>query len=253
LEKKAARQAAPFRNDEKHRVLERKRPGRPEGHAGVCRGLPDHVDEEIVVRLVDCPHCRGPVGPRRKVVQYIEELPLVRPHVTRLITEQAECPHCQTQAHSTHPLQVSLAEGAAAVRLGPRALGLAAPLTKQQPLAGGSALAAPRGDGFKRPSRLASGGTGPSTGGFGSTRPRVVNRATPNDLGREGAPTPGKTTGPPVYFSRRGRSRSDQQSSRAPVAPGRHCPQGVLRQQNAQRRAHLGNPHQSGRHLCQAS
>jgi len=131
LEKKAARQAAPFRIDEKHRVVERKRPGRPRGHAGVCRALPDHVDEEIVVPLAECPHCGGPVSSRRKVVQYVEELPVVRPHVTKLITEEAECPHCQTQVRSTHPLQVSLAEGAAAVQLGPRALGLAAQLNKQ--------------------------------------------------------------------------------------------------------------------------
>jgi|HubBroStandDraft_1064217.scaffolds.fasta_scaffold59799_1 transposase len=134
LEKKAARQAAPFRIDEKHRVLERKRPGRAQGHPGVFRAVPDHVDEEIVVPLGACPHCQGRVGPRRPVVQYIEELPVVRPHVTKLVTEEAECPHCQTQVRSTHPLQVSLAEGAAAVQLGPRALGLATQLSKQHGL-----------------------------------------------------------------------------------------------------------------------
>jgi transposase len=64
----------------------------------------------------------------------VEELPVVRPHVTKLITEEAECPHCQTQVRSTHPLQVSLAEGAAGVQLGPRALGLAAQLNKQHGL-----------------------------------------------------------------------------------------------------------------------
>jgi hypothetical protein len=134
LEKKEARQAAPFRIEEKHRVVERKRPGRPKGHPGVCRAVPDQVDEEIVVPLVECPHCRGPVGPRRRVVQYVEELPVVRPHVTKLITEEADCPHCQKPVRSTHPLQVSLAEGAAAVQLGPRALGLAAQLNKQHGL-----------------------------------------------------------------------------------------------------------------------
>jgi transposase len=134
LEKKAARQAAPFRIDEKHRVAEHKRPGRPLGHPGVCRAVPDHVDEEIVIPLVECPHCRGQVGPRRTVVQYIEELPVVRPHVTKLITEEAECFDCQKQVRSTHPLQVSLADGAAAVQLGPRALGLAAQLNKQHGL-----------------------------------------------------------------------------------------------------------------------
>ena len=127
-------EAAPFRIDDQHRVVERKRPGRPKGHAGSSRAIPDHVDEEIFVPLRACPHCGGEVGPRRPVVQYIEELPLVRPHVTRRVTEEAACPHCHQAVRSTHPLQVSLAEGAAGVQLGPRALGLAAQLNKQHGL-----------------------------------------------------------------------------------------------------------------------
>jgi len=134
LERAVARQAAPFRIDDKHRVVARKRPGRPQGHPGSSRSIPDHVDEEIFVPLRGCPHCGGEVGPRRPVVQYIEELPGVRPHVTQLVTEEAACPHCQQAVRSTHPLQVSLAEGAAAVQLGPRALGLAAQLNKQHGL-----------------------------------------------------------------------------------------------------------------------
>jgi len=134
LERAVARQAAPFRIDDKHRVVERKRPGRAQGHPGSSRAIPDHVDEEIFVPLRACPHCGGEVGPRRPVVQYIEELPLVRPHVTRRVTEEAACPHCHQAVRSTHPLQVSLAEGAAGVQLGPRALGLAAQLNKQHGL-----------------------------------------------------------------------------------------------------------------------
>jgi hypothetical protein len=64
LEKKAARPAAPFRIDEKHRVLERKRPGRAQGHPGSSRAIPDDVDEEIFVSLPGCPQCGGEVGPR---------------------------------------------------------------------------------------------------------------------------------------------------------------------------------------------
>src|SRR5580658_1364707 len=134
LERAVARQAAPFRIDDKHRVVERKRPGRAKGHPGSARAIPDYVDEEIFVPLPGCPHCGGEVGPRRSVVQYIEELPVVRPHVTKLVTEEAACPHCQQAVRSTHPLQVSLAEGAAAVQLGPRALGLATQLSKQHGL-----------------------------------------------------------------------------------------------------------------------
>ena len=134
LEKKAARQAAPFRIDERQRVAEPKRPGRAKGHAGCCRAIPNRVDEQIVVPLVACPQCGGAVGPRRKVVQYIEELPVVQPRVIQLTTEEADCPCCQKAVRSTHPLQVSLAQGAAGVQLGPRALGVAAQLNKQHGL-----------------------------------------------------------------------------------------------------------------------
>lgn len=134
LQTKAARQAAPFRIEDKKRASHPKKSGRPPGHPGSCRPIPDHVDEEIRVPLTVCPDCGGEVGPRRKVVQYVEELPVVRPRVIRLTTEEADCPCCRKAVRSTHPLQVSLAEGAAGVQLGPRALGVAAQLNKQHGL-----------------------------------------------------------------------------------------------------------------------
>src|SRR5258708_30947894 len=59
LERKAARQAAPFRIEDKDRVVEPKKPGRAPGHEGSRRTLPDHVDEEIRVPLAACPRCGG--------------------------------------------------------------------------------------------------------------------------------------------------------------------------------------------------
>lgn len=135
LEKSAARQAAPFRIADKHRSAHPKKPGRPEGHAGTHRSIPAHVDEEIVVALENCPRCGSQsLEHRRSVVQYIEELPPVRPKVIKLITQEAHCPACQEAVRSSHPLQVSWAEGAARVHLGPQALGLAAELNKKQGL-----------------------------------------------------------------------------------------------------------------------
>lgn len=134
LETKAARQAAPFRIEDQKRASNPKKPGRPEGHPGSCRAIPDHVDEQIRIPLAACPECGGELGSRRKIVQYVEELPVVRPRVIRLTTEEAECPGCQKVVRSTHPLQVSLAVGAAGVQLGPRALGVAAQLNKQHGL-----------------------------------------------------------------------------------------------------------------------
>ena len=64
------------------------------------------------------------------IEQFIEEIPPVRPHVTRLVTYRGGCATCGA-VHSSHPLQTSTATGAAKVQLGPRARALAAALNKQ--------------------------------------------------------------------------------------------------------------------------
>jgi transposase len=130
LQRTAARQAAPFRRREALKVAEKKRPGRPAGHRGVRRPPPPHVDQEVDVPLPACPHCGGEVHDRAPLTQYIEELPPVRPVVTRLTTWKGVCPQCG-EVHSTHPLQVSHAQGAAGVQLGPRAASWATLLNKQ--------------------------------------------------------------------------------------------------------------------------
>jgi hypothetical protein len=56
-ERAAHRQAAPFRIEEKKRVLAPKPPGRKHGHPGAFRHRPDHIDEYIEVELCACPHC----------------------------------------------------------------------------------------------------------------------------------------------------------------------------------------------------
>ncbi len=132
LERASARQAAPFRREEKKKVPrgEQKKPGRKPGHAGAYRQIPERVDQEIEVPLECCPHCQSDVTDRAALVQYIEEIPPLRPVVTRLVTWQANCPTCG-EVRSTHPLQTSIAGGAAAVQLGPRALSIAVLLNKQ--------------------------------------------------------------------------------------------------------------------------
>lgn len=132
LERTAARQAAPFRRRERKKVdpAKKKRPGRKPGHIGAYRQIPDHVDQEIEAPLTCCPQCSGAITNRAPLTQYIEEIPPVRPHVTRLVTWSAECPQCG-EVRSTHPLQTSLSQGAAKVQLGPRALALAATLNKK--------------------------------------------------------------------------------------------------------------------------
>ncbi len=131
----AHRQAAPFRIEEKKRVLAPKRPGRKQGHPGAFRHPPDQIDEYTEVELCACPHC----GARDfidqcRIEQFIEDIPLVRPHVTRLTTYEGTCARCGQNVRSSHPLQMSLATGAAGVQLGPRALALAADLNKAKGL-----------------------------------------------------------------------------------------------------------------------
>ena len=134
LQRQAHRQAAPFRRPETQRNPHPVRPGRKPGHPGAYRPKPDQVDEQIWVNLESCPHCQGPVSQKHCLTQYIEEIPVVRPRVTELTTEEGWCEHCQREVCSTHPLQVSRAGGAAGVQLGPRALALACDLNKAKGL-----------------------------------------------------------------------------------------------------------------------
>jgi Transposase IS66 family len=80
------------------------------------------------VELGCCPHCAGALEAKQPLVQYLEELPPVRAHVTRLKTYEAHCPRCQRLVRSVHPRQTSTAGGCAGVQLGARALAVAVEL-----------------------------------------------------------------------------------------------------------------------------
>jgi transposase len=123
LERAAARQAAPFRRKDKDKKPpdQHKPPGRKPGHPPAFRPPPTQIDDDLQMRLNQCPKCGGPVNAVQPCVQYIEDIPPVRPHVTRLTTYRGLCPCCGEVA-STHPLQVSTACGAAGTHLGARAL-----------------------------------------------------------------------------------------------------------------------------------
>ena len=134
-ERAAHRQVAPFRIEEKKRVLTPKPPGRKLGHPGAFRHQPDHIDEAIEAQLCACPHCgASEFIAQSRIEQLIEDIPPVRPHVTRLTTFEATCARCGQNVRYSHPLQMSLAIGAAGVQLGPRALALAADLNKAKGL-----------------------------------------------------------------------------------------------------------------------
>ena len=85
----AHRQAAPFRGDPQKRALAPKRPGRQRGHPGACRPEPEQINEFLEVQLCSCPHCGGPqFKDQNAIEQLMEDIPPVRPHVTRLTLEE---------------------------------------------------------------------------------------------------------------------------------------------------------------------
>ena len=171
LQAVAYRQAAPFRIAPERRQSAPGRPGRKAGHRGQCRMAPDHVDEDRVVPLEHCPHCGGPVQGARPLVQYIEDIPPVKAHVTRLVTYVGQCPRCG-EVRSSDPLQVSTAGGCARVQIGPRALGLAAQLKAE--------LGLP----YRKLSRvLAHWGLRVSAGGLSQALARVAARLRGNYYG----------------------------------------------------------------------
>jgi transposase len=132
MEREAHRQAAPFRRKDKDKKPpdQHQRPGRPQGHPPAFRPPPPQIDEDVEMRLEGCPQCGGPITAVRACVQHIEDIPAVRPHVTKLTTYVGTC-RCCGEVRSTHPLQVSAASGAAGTHLGVRALGLAAWMNKR--------------------------------------------------------------------------------------------------------------------------
>lgn len=129
LEKRAHSSAAPFRKKPQKRNATGTPSGRKPGHDPAYRPPPlDTASIETVeAPLGGCPHCHGPVEQIKRREQIIEDLPPIEPIYRRVITYAGQCPHCGPVA-SRHPFQVSQAQGAAGVHLGPRALALAADL-----------------------------------------------------------------------------------------------------------------------------
>jgi len=130
----AARQAAPFRRDERLKKPpdQHKKPGRAVGHPGAHRRVPP-VDHHQVVPLPCCPKCGGAIHDVHQVEQIPEEIPPAKPVVCKIITYRDTCRRCG-EVCSRHPLQTSDATGAAGVHLGPRAIALAAALNKHHGL-----------------------------------------------------------------------------------------------------------------------
>jgi transposase len=126
------RQAAPFSKGPPK--SDPKRPGRRPGAdygKKAHRPVPSHVDRVVESLLpLCCPDCSGEVEETEVAVQYQEDIPPVRPTVTQFNVHVGHCRRCHRRVQGRHPEQTSDALGAAAAQLGPRAVALAADLSK---------------------------------------------------------------------------------------------------------------------------
>jgi len=134
LERAGKRQAAPFsRNDPKP---DPKRPGRkpgPDYGLRARRAVPERVDRRVPVPLPEtCPHCGGrDIEHERVAYQYQEDFPQPQPsHIVGYGVHLGRCRGCGRRIQPRHRDQTSDALGAAGVGLGPRAVALAAWLSK---------------------------------------------------------------------------------------------------------------------------
>jgi transposase len=133
LRRAAKRQAAPFSKDRPARNPRRpgRKPGRVYGRQG-RRPVPQRIDRVVAVELPGCcPHCGERLEVERIACQYQEDLPPPRSGETTCYQLPiGRCTGCGRRVQPRHPEQTSDALGAAAVQLGPRAVALAAWLSK---------------------------------------------------------------------------------------------------------------------------
>ncbi len=135
----AKRQAAPFSRGEPKRKP--RKPGRKSGSKYGRRGRrakPSTVDEVKAGPLPARCDCGGCVEWERTEAQYQEDIEC-RTVRRRFDVAIGRCQACRKRVQGRHPEQTSDALGAAAVQIGPRALALAAVMTKQMGLSLGNA------------------------------------------------------------------------------------------------------------------
>jgi transposase len=123
LQRAGKRQSAQFAR--RKRVEHPKKPGRKAGQGKFSRRekpVPEQVNETKVAELHGCPQCGG--SKLRNVhehEQYVTDIPVVVPIITRYVTHSGYCVDCHKRVRSRHPEQISQASGAAGVLVGPRA------------------------------------------------------------------------------------------------------------------------------------
>lgn len=127
-QRRGKRQATPFSKGEPKAAP--KKPGRQAGHPAAHRAIPEKVDRTAEAPLPPaCPDCGGVVVEDKVQTQYQIDVPRPIPvTVTQFNIHVGHCGACGQRLQGRHPEQTSDATGAAAVQIGPNALGLAAEL-----------------------------------------------------------------------------------------------------------------------------
>jgi transposase len=127
-QRRGKRQATPFSKGEPKAAP--KTPGRKAGHPAAHRAIPDKVDRTEEAPLPPaCPDCGGQVVEDDVQTQYQIDIPRPIPvSVTQFSIHVGHCEICGQRLQGRHAEQTSDAIGAAAVQIGPNALGLAAEL-----------------------------------------------------------------------------------------------------------------------------
>ncbi|MGH8858178.1 MAG: IS66 family transposase [Polaromonas sp.] len=133
-QRRGKRQATPFSKGAPK--AEPKKPGRKVGHPATHRPVPDQVDRTEEAPLPSaCPDCGGQVVEEAIQTQYQIDIPRPIPvTVTQFNIHVGHCATCGQRLQGRHPEQTSDATGAAAVQIGPNALGLAADLKHEMGL-----------------------------------------------------------------------------------------------------------------------
>lgn len=94
----------------------RRKPGRKNGHPGARRATPTHIDRIVEHKLAECPICHNPVGePCGKHSQIVEDIPPVKPTVTRHDVYEYNCAPCGTKVQA--PMTEALPRATLGLRL----------------------------------------------------------------------------------------------------------------------------------------
>jgi transposase len=93
-----------------------RKPGRKNGHPGVRRYVPVHIDQTVEHKLTECPDCHNSLGvPCGKHTRIVEDIPPVRPTVTEHVAYEYYCSPCRKKVSA--PVTEALPKAIMGLRL----------------------------------------------------------------------------------------------------------------------------------------